>query len=173
MSEARNLNKLLQGVLGKQKVLAEIYEQHKSVTLFDYVNSWPASNMELDKHFLKITQNLLGQIYSAEIAAAITIQLARNPLVSTIDHHGIWGHPFFLNSNLIYSLKERQNFLVCFTTAGVSLNNSSYPASLILNNSETSQPQHYNFFPGRMQVVLFTQSLRQANVTKPLSGISN
>ena len=124
------LEKLKAAVFDRQKVLAEIYKQKSKSSLFDYVNSWQVGNLKASADFIGAAKTLLEKLYP-DIANDVVDQLENQPLVSTIDHHGVLNHPFFINSNLIFSLYG-QEYLICLSTSGVSLNNSSWPASLLM-----------------------------------------
>jgi hypothetical protein len=159
-------------VLGRQGVLGRIYGQNRDLSLTDYAAGWKvASGGQVSDfgEFLSSVELLAASLYGEKIAAQIARQLSQSPLASTVDHHGIFNHPFFLNSNLIYSLRPDLEYLVCFSTAGVSLNNSSWPGSLLITGqdgpvspgpSQGGQMRRFSFFPDRIktQAVLATQS---------------
>ena len=128
---------LEQFIFGKQTVLEKIYRVHGNSSLFDYANSWPLSPGTIHPIFLKHFRLSAEKLYGHEMAAELCAQLQAQPLLSTIDHHGLLNHPFFLNSNLIFSLKEKQKYLICLPTAGVSINNSSWPAGFSFTNLGT------------------------------------
>ena len=129
------LEKLKAAVFDRQKVLAEIYKQKSKSSLFDYVNSWQVGNLKASADFIGAAKTLLEKLYP-DIANDVVDQLENQPLVSTIDHHGVLNHPFFINSNLIFSLRQGQKYLICLPTAGVSLNNSSWPGSLMHHDGQ-------------------------------------
>ncbi len=127
-----NLEALKLAVLNKQKTLAEIYNGQGSLSLFNYVNAWPAAvPLPPSSPVLAYVREALESYYPPAVAAAAAGQFAAAPLVSTVDHHGLLNHPFFINSNLIFSLRQNQPYLICLATGGVSLNNSSWPGSLV------------------------------------------
>ncbi len=101
------------------------------MSLFDYVNSWEIALGSLDKKFFGIWERTLKNQLPNPHVLKIIRQLKELPLVSTIDHHGILNHPFFVNSNLIYSLYDNLEYLIVLSTEGVSLNNSSWPGCLL------------------------------------------
>src|SRR6266404_686120 len=146
-----NIGQLKREVFARQKHLAEIYQNFGDLSLFNYVDGWKifAPGKQMDS-LIDSIQRLLNPIYGSELAQDVAAQISQKPLVSTIDHHGLLNHPFFINSNLIYGLKKDLKYLVCLTTAGVSLNNSSWPGCLLLNGSN-GQLKRYSFFPDRQK----------------------
>jgi hypothetical protein len=104
----------------------------------------------------------------------VAAQVKALPLVSTIDHHGILNHPFFINSNLLFSQKQGLSHLVCLSTAGVSLNNSSWPACFTLTSRDTLFLKRYSLFPDKrkMQAVLATRAFTRQEAEGLLAKIS-
>ena len=108
------LDQLKTEVFKRQRVLAGVYERFGQQSVFDYANAWGVSQPGiLSDGFAGQVERLLKKIYPAELATAAAGQLKRRPLVSTIDHHGLLNHPFFVNSNLIFSQRRGLKFLVC------------------------------------------------------------
>jgi len=140
------LEQIKKAVFARQKTLAEIYEKHGRLTLAEYVKSWKTRPMSPDNLVVRHLEVSLRRIYGKELAAAVAVQFSENGLVSTIDHHGIFGHPFFLNSNLIFSLKAGVEFLPVLSTSGVSLNNSSWPGCLALTDQGDNRLARLSFF---------------------------
>lgn len=159
-------------VLGRQKILAKVCRQRQNSSVFDYANDWPLSG-GIDKAAAEIIRNCLQGIYGTAVAGQAAEQLQTIPLVSTIDHHGILNHSFFVNSNLIFSLRKSLSFLICFSTAGVSLNNSSWPGCLVFTDSATGQLKRFSFFPDRQKTctVLAAPALTEAGVNAVLARI--
>lgn len=148
METAELLNQIKRSVLEKQSVLGNIYKQFGQVSLADYVSNWnigPTDNNLFFKAFLQAAQDAALAVYGTELASKIAGQLKQAPLVSTIDHHGILNHPFFINSNLIFSLKKDIKYLICLSTSGVSLNNSSWPGCLLLAGPD-GRLKRFSFF---------------------------
>jgi hypothetical protein len=165
-------------VLGKQTVLGRIYRRFRQDSLFDYANNWQVSNTdtatEFRKPFFTVLQELSEKIYGKTVSEAVTAQLERIPVVSTIDHHGLLNHPFFLNSNLIFSLRADQKYLICLSTAGVSLNNSSWPASLVVTGNRPGKLIRFSFFPDRQKTktVLATPKFDERGVKTVIKRIA-
>ena len=160
-------------VFGRQKVLAKIYQEHGAKNLYEYVNGWSlGSGAGLEDVFLRTLREALAEIYSANLAGEVALQLRAVPLVSTIDHHGILNHPFFVNSNLVFSFRDRQKYLLCLSTAGVSLNNSSWPGSLVFN-SKVGLLRRVSFFPDKLKTscVLSAPPLGAGHMQKVLGMV--
>ncbi|PIR95932.1 MAG: hypothetical protein COT92_03690 [Candidatus Doudnabacteria bacterium CG10_big_fil_rev_8_21_14_0_10_42_18] len=140
----RDLEKLKTEVFKRRPVLKKIYRQSGHLSLFDYVNSWKAESGELDRQFIKILESLLNKQLPKAETKKIIGRLKFFSLVSTVDHHGILNHPFFINSNLLFSFYNSYKYLLCLSTSGVSLNNSSWPACLIYH--QQGKQQRYSIF---------------------------
>lgn len=162
-------------VFRRQKVLAEIYERHGADSLWHYANSWQTVDaFKPEDAFTLAVGRTLEKIYSPSIVTSVLMQLRQEPLVSTIDHHGILNHPFFINANLIFSFRQSQNYLICLTTSGVSLNNSSWPGSLVLHDKQGFM-KRLSFFPDKLKTtcVFAAPALAQANLAKVLDIIAS
>ena len=145
----KSLQNLQQTVFSKQTVLEKIYRIHGNSSLFDYVNSWPLSQGEIHPIFLKHFRLLAEKLYGLAMANELSAQLQAQSLLSTIDHHGLLNHPFFLNSNLIFSLRKEHKYLICLPTAGVSVNNSSWPAAFSFTDLRTLHLEKLGLFPDK------------------------
>ncbi|MCL5774996.1 MAG: hypothetical protein M1333_02160, partial [Patescibacteria group bacterium] len=99
------LEKIRTAVFARQKTLALIYERHGRLPLADYAKTWKTQPVEPENLVARLLEKNLGRIYGEDLAVSVARQFLETGLVSTIDHHGLFGHPFFLNSNLIFSLK--------------------------------------------------------------------
>lgn len=168
------MQKLKDEVLGKQAALRRVYQCSGHNSLFAYANNWRVNGTKIPDSILGIAARLWQKIYPKEVARAAALQLQNHSLVSTIDHHGILNHPFFINSNLIFSLRPDQEYLICLSTAGISLNNSSWPASLVLAEKNTGQLRRFSFFPDKQKtrVVLAAPALDQQRVQSVLDRVS-
>ena len=139
-------------IFSRQRTLSDIYNRYGRLDLKSYVNSWTVSkqaNPERDL-FLSEIKNCLSVLYPAKISSEVFGQLATFPLISTVDHLGLLNHPFFLNSNLIFSLNSRLKFLPVLATASVSLNNSSWPGCLVRTTPE-GVIKRYSFYPDKIK----------------------
>jgi len=155
-------------VFAKQKILAKIYAKHKERGLLEYIGSWQISKpiAESGGLFAQM-QKLLLRVYPAELTSGALEQIGQNPLVSTIDHHGILNHPFFINSNLIYSQRAGLKYLICLSTAGVSLNNSSWPGCLLVTGQD-GLIRRFSFFSDKIKnhAVLAAKSFKASDVKR-------
>jgi hypothetical protein len=160
-------------VFAKQKVLAKIYARAGAQSLSDYVRGWAVSSpSENTRAFFSQAQKLLLRVYPAELVGDVLRQTGQSPLVSTIDHHGILNHPFFVNSNLIFSQQGSLKYLLCLSTAGVSLNNSSWPGCLLLSRPD-GRVERFSFFRDKIktQTVLAVKSFNLEDVARVESHI--
>ncbi len=139
-------------VFKKRPVLKEILEKYSNLPLQKYVQSWQVGRQAPDKLFLEILRNKTAEIYTANLAESVYNQLLGKPLLSTISHLGIWNHPIFVNSDLIFSLHFKAHEIVpVLATESVSLNNtSSWSASLLLHKQDGNL-ERYSFLPGQLK----------------------
>ncbi len=163
--------KLKEEIFARQGVLADIYNKNKQFNITKYAASWEILNGKLDGKFVNVVRSLLLDIYGEETTNEIIGQLQINPLVSTIDHHGILNHPFFVNSNLFFSQRQNLKYLICFSTAGISLNNSSWPGCLAVNGKLGLK--RFSFFSDKDKTgaVLAIAASKPENVEKALKKI--
>lgn len=160
-------------IFAKQIILAKIYARAGTQSLSDYVRSWAISNpSDITRAFFNQAHKLLLRVYPEKLVGEVIKQAGHSPLCSTIDHHGILTHPFFINSNLIYSQRERLEYLLCFSTASVSLNNSSWPGCLLVSRQD-GQMERFSFFRDKIktQAVLATKGFEPSDVKRVRSHI--
>jgi|GEM_PF-1346608 len=150
-----NLTQLKKDIFSRQTILAEIYLQHGSKSILNYASSWPDPTGLVGSDAAEIIKDIAEAFIGKQEAEKMVFQIQKFPLVSTIDHHGIFGHPFFLNANLLFSLKSNLKFLPVFATSGVSLNNSSWPGCLILTDSDGRQVRLSFFHDGHKTKTVF------------------
>lgn len=170
-----DINLLKSSVFGRQKVLAQIYAQQGSTSLFDYVGGWKTGSGSVHKSVTSIIQDLVGKSMNQDQAKELLSQVNSCPLVSTVDHHGIFGHPFFLNANLLFSLRKELKYLPVFSTSGVSLNNSSWPGCLVLTNPKTGFLERLSFFHDghKTKTVFGANKIGLEEVSRVLQQIKN
>jgi hypothetical protein len=168
-----DLEKLRLSVLSRQQILNFIYSKYKNQTLVEYVKSWQTAGA-VKKSTLDILKHELLKIYEEDLVLKVCQQIGKIPLISTVDHHGILGHPFFLNANLIFAQNQNLKFLPVFSTSGVSLNNSSWPGCLHLTNWQTGKQVRISFFPDSQKhlPVFSTPAFLTENVNKVIKQIS-
>ncbi len=146
-SVRNNFASLKESVLVKRPVLREIYSEYGNLSPLDYEkvfiehtlgNLYKSRRPELMSVIKEVLTPRLGEGVTVEVIS----QLEKTNFVSTADHHGPVLDPYFINSNLTTALAG-QNFsdplkyLVVFSCANVSLNNSTFPRGLSFT-SETS-----------------------------------
>ncbi len=170
------MEKIRKAVFVRQKTLAQIYEKYGRLALAEYVKTWKAQPLEPANPVVGYLEKALERIYGKGLAAPAAEQFSKNGLVSTIDHHGLFGHPFFLNSNLIFSLKTDIKFLPVLSTSGVSLNNSSWPGCLVLTDPKRGRLVKLSFFSDDQKTGTVFKSLkitpdRLAQVLARISGL--
>lgn len=151
-------------------VLKEIYDTYGHLTVFKYAQKWeiaPKIFYPLREKFLKEAHKYAEEIYGSAKAEKIIFQLKNEALVSTIDHHGIFNHPFFLNSNLIFSLRHKE-YLICLPIEGVSLNNNTSWSGCLLKTETSGHLARFSIFPDKMKTssVIGLKPFGKNNVTK-------
>ncbi len=138
----------------KRPVLGEIYKNFGHLKLAEYIRLWQISHIEPDPLFLTVLNSKANGLYGAEIAQKLTEQIKSRPIVSTVDHLGIWGHPIFVNATTIFSLAFKQDELVpVLATESVSLNNTSSWSGSVLNRQEDGKLVRHSFFPDRQKTL--------------------
>ena len=163
------LDNIKKEVFLRRPVLQEIYNTYGQQSLKDYVQkSWGIPQAVPDALFLGILKNELTSLYGQEVAGKVTSQINKKPLVSTIDHHGIWGHPIFVNSDLIYSLHfNAGEFALALSTESVSLNNtSSWSGSALYH--ESGDLKRHSFFTDKLKTlpVLSTSAISSKDIDR-------
>ena len=169
------LERLKTEVFGKQKVLAKICAKFGSASLLNYTEGWSISRpSDNSRKFFALARRQLIKIYPNTIVDEALAQVNQQPLVSTIDHHGVLNHPFFINSNLIYSQHSGLKYLLCLSTAGISLNNSSWPGCLLITGQDASL-ERFSFFrdKNKTQAVLATKAFALQDVLRVESQINS
>lgn len=94
--------------------------------------------------FLK---NYTERKFSPEISSQVLESLHRNYCVSTAEHHGPMGHPFFFQSAILRGLVNPGEAIVNFCTSNVSLGNSSYPRGFVFYGDGDNAGQEYLHLP--------------------------
>ena len=146
------LSEIQKIVFQKRQVLKEIAEKFSNLPLNGYVKGWELSKVSVDEVFLEILEEKAEEIYNGKIAESLADQLQKKPLISTISHLGIWNHPIFVNSDLIFSLHfEKDQLVPILATESVSLNNTSSWSSSLLWHDDNLKLQRHSFLPGRLK----------------------
>ena len=171
------LQKIQQEVFARRPVLLDIIRQYGQASVIDYVqNFWEVPEQKPNELFLAVFKNELLKIYDQNTVEGVCKQLILKPLISTIDHQGIWNHPIFVNSSLIYSLHFKpQEYAVVLATESVSLNNtSSWSGSLLHHNSNLNIIRH-SLFPDKQKTlpVLSVPKIQTKNIEHLKNGMGN
>jgi len=136
------ISALEQAIYTRRPVLGDIMAKHGQKNLYAYTLDFldVNSNATLDARrgaFLDIVHDTLVPKLGSTVAAEVRAQLHHKPLVSTIDHHAIIDHPFFVNANIVWALPydtQKLKYIVVLSFASVSLNNASaFPRGLLLH----------------------------------------
>ncbi len=169
MAKRLNLGKINKQVFSKRPVLKEIYKKFGHLTLERYVKTWEIPNVKPDLLFLESVFEYAETIYSKKIAKQLVSQLKTKPLVSTVDHLGVGGHPFFVNSGMLYSLKfKSEELALVLATESVSLNNVTSWSGCVLQHDQAGSLRHYSFFPDKEKIlpVFSTPVISKDNLEK-------
>jgi hypothetical protein len=152
---AADLAHLKAKVFEKTPILEEIVERAGKKTLFEYAKTYQENPVGVGslgrrEDLIAVVSDRAEQLFGKSVAISIASQLGKHFVVSTADHHGPVCHPSFLNANLLAATQTSalENILV-FSTANVSLNNSSVPRGLIFHNDgrHDTQIEQLSFFP--------------------------
>jgi hypothetical protein len=94
-----------QFVFEKRPALKQIIENNGSLSLYEYASRFyhgtDSDNALFKKRkseFLDILHNFTEKKFGSAIARETVESLQKNYCVSTADHHGPLGHPFFFQS---------------------------------------------------------------------------
>ncbi len=160
----------------RRPILRTILNSHGKEILKKYViNSWKLSETKPDLVFLNVLKDQLLKIYDQETAGQAYKQMLEKPLVSTIDHLGVWNHPIFVNSALIYSLHFSPNELaITLATESVSLNNTSSWSGSLLKHDTSISLRRYSFFPDKLKTLpVFSAPVITQHNTDKINKVSN
>lgn len=148
------LEKIKIEVFKRRPVLSDLVRRYGNLSLFDYIkNNWQISQQSPDKIFLSCLGQELEILHGKDVAEKVLLQLELKPLISTISHMGIWGHPIFVNAELIYSLHfSADEFAVCLATESVSLNNTSSLSGSVLRH-EGQNLKRTSFFTDKQKTL--------------------
>lgn len=144
------LDEMKQAIWSRRPILGEIMNHHGQDTLYDYsqdfldVNPTPGIS-ERRGELILVAKDLLTARLGETVAQGVADQLTKLPMVSTADHHGPITHPFFLNSNIISAIpfhhaeNTHLKYLVAFSFASISVNNTSFPRGIVFHNKENGE----------------------------------
>lgn len=145
-------------VLSRRPMLKKIYETFGSKGLYQYVYEHlegKVVNRERQREFVSTFADEVRRLLGDEVARSAARQLEAHYFLSTADHHGPICHPFFLNSNLLFSIlyasleQPTLENVIVLSCANVSFSNSSFPRGLLFQHLSNGQVrrQQIGFFP--------------------------
>lgn len=173
----------LDSLVEKLPYLRHLIDMHGDMSLFDYGRAYyrriPNNDtlfLERKTEFINILRWHVLQKFGPSMAQKVTESLGKNYAVSTAEHHGPLGHPFFFQSALLRGLVNPDETVVNLCTSHVSLGNSSYPRGLVFHGDGINAPAkylHIPFFPaGKRMSPVFglwkytAESLRKSALPK-------
>jgi hypothetical protein len=144
-SIAEALKEIEQAVWQRRPILEEVVSKRSDKSLYDYAQGFvdvnPVPVLEKRRpELIGVVEELLTKRVGAEVAQGVARQLTKLPLVSTADHHGPINNPFFVNANIISGIPYAAmadpeiKYLIDFSFASISINNSSYPRGIEFNS---------------------------------------
>ncbi len=144
-------------LLGQLPYLRRLVDEYGEISLFDYGKAhyrWMQNNdtlfLERKAEFLGIIRTYVSWKFDDTMAHAVAESLSKNYAVSTAEHHGPMGHPFFFQSALLRGIVNPGESIVNLCTSHVSLGNSSYPRGIVFHGDGANAPSgyiHLPFFP--------------------------
>ncbi len=174
MTEKPRLADILQQLPSLRKLLGEFGD----MSLFDYAkkNYRPTPSdtplfLERKKEFIGFLGEYLSRKFNTDISEKACESLERNYAVSTAEHHGPMGHPFFFQSAILRWFVNPEEAIVNLCTSHVSLGNSSYPRGIVFHGDGEKAPNEYlklPFFPAsqRMDPVFRHPTFTLADIEK-------
>lgn len=144
----------LSDILKKLPSLQELMHEHGDVSLYNYAqqhytNNAPTTPLSLHrkKEFLAYLDTYITRKFDTHISQRVCRSLEQNYCISTAEHHGPLGHPFFFQSALLRGLVHPDTAIINFCTSHVSLGNSSYPRGMIFHGDWISSSAWYIHLP--------------------------
>ncbi len=148
MITSMNLRQMKQAVFAQKPIFARIIKQNKDKTLKEFyqtlgqkysADTVPVSRkQELISVIERHTKRLLGEKTAKQYAK----YLKTNYWVSTAGHHDTATHPFFSNYLIVQghcNLEKGLPVVPVLTCAGISINNSSSPRSILFHDQTGKQ----------------------------------
>jgi len=162
----------LSEILKKLPSLQTLVDEYGDMSLYDYASEsyHPKNNqtplwITRKKELLDTLNTYLTNKFDSQLGQQVCESLGQNFCVSTAEHHGPMGHPFFFQSALLRWIVNPDTAIVNFCTSHVSLGNSSYPRGIVFHGDGPSAPEWYIHLP------LFSANQRMCPVFR-LSGYS-
>ncbi len=121
-------------ILDQLPSLKRLIENEGHASLFEYAQQHYRVSQESTPLFLARQQEFFDVLHAyvtrkfdVSMADTVIQSLSNNYAVSTAEHHGPMGHPFFFQSALLRAIIQPELPVINFATSHVSLGNSSYP----------------------------------------------
>ena len=178
------LRELEQAIWKRRPILGEIISKNAHKSLYDYTQGFidvnPAKGLEHRKaELIEMVQALVIERLGTEVGQGVARQLSKMLLVSTADHHGPINNPFFVNSNIISAipyvniLDNDIKYLIDFSFASISVNNSSFPRGVEFNG-DTGEVVRIPILPDKLKMgVAYTmRSFTEGDLDRAFSLIS-
>src|SRR6266481_2532426 len=131
---------LAEKIFSKRPILGEILQNHGHKTLSEYSSEFynrnPEISLEKQTEFITTLAAEITRVFGFETGQRVSRQIFENYFVSTTDHLGPLGSPFFVGANLLagisndFSGGKNLSDWVVLACSNVSLNNSSFPRGL-------------------------------------------
>ena len=136
----------LPSLLQKLPSLATLIRESGDRSIFDYGQKHycaaPLSDLwKIRQHeCLTLVREYVETQFNSTLAEKVYTSLMTNYCVSTAEHHGPMGHPFFFQSAILRGLVNPEEAIVNFCTSHVSLGNSSYPRGIVFHPKGSNTP---------------------------------
>lgn len=160
----------LKHVLNHTPALKILLEKYWNLSVYDYGKKFYESrrNSVRKNDFIEILREYLWGIFSQKSTIDRVMEsLESNFCISSADHHGPIGHPFFFQSSILRWLVHAENTIVNLCTSHVSLGNSSYPRGFFVSSDTRENYQFWlPFFPAkdRMLPVFWHHAFQKENI---------
>ncbi|MBU6447746.1 hypothetical protein KGQ24_02825 [Patescibacteria group bacterium] len=176
------LELLKQAIFSKRPELAEILKNSGDEILLNYAKKYPSNITDVDAalklELISAVSAETEMLYGPETAASVDEQLNKFYYISTTDHHGPISHPFFVQSDLLSSVRDNTqnglNNLIVLACSNISLNNSSEPRRFLFHKTNETF-EFINFFPSKFvhQSVFGMRAIKYDDLTNMKNQIHN
>ncbi len=156
------LDQIRQRVFQQKPSLQRLVSLYGDMSILDYARkhyfdtaSTPPLLQSRKEAFLKFIETYVESRFWTDKAEETVKSLLHNYTITTADHHGPLGHPFFFQSAILQALSQKNHTLIHLCTSHVSLGNSSYPRGLLFHWDGPLAPREYltlPFFPAKDRI---------------------
>lgn len=114
---------LIKYVLTRAPSLRLLLEKHENTSLFDYAQKeyHQYCTHPRKEEFIRLLTRYVAAKFPLEVAPLLEKTLQENYSISTADHHGPIGHPFWFQSGIIRGLVRPTEAIINLCTSHVSL----------------------------------------------------